>query len=80
MSERTIGHSRTVSTAIGHRPGWDAHGVSLVLGDTRTIARHDLQHWVAQPAPVVISLLFPVMTVLMFGYLFGGALIRSGRR
>lgn len=28
--------------------------------------------------PVVISLRFPVMTVLMFGYLFGGALSVPG--
>ncbi|MGH3692433.1 MAG: ABC transporter permease [Pseudonocardiaceae bacterium] len=52
--------------------------VASVLRDTWTITRRDLQHWVAQPAPVVISLLFPVMTVLMFGYLFGGALSVPG--
>lgn len=49
-----------------------------VLRDSWVITRRDLEHWVAQPAPVLISLLFPVMTVLMFGYLFGGALSVSG--
>jgi ABC-2 type transport system permease protein len=42
--------------------------------DTWTITRRDLAHWVRQPAPVVVGLLFPVMLVLMFGYLFGGAM------
>lgn len=51
---------------------------ATVLRDTWTITRRDLEHWVAQPAPIVISLLFPVMTVLMFGYLFGGALSVPG--
>jgi ABC-type multidrug transport system permease subunit len=41
--------------------------------DSWIIARCDLQHWTGQPAPVIISLLFPVLTLLMFGYLFGGA-------
>ncbi|HEX6522935.1 MAG TPA: ABC transporter permease [Streptosporangiaceae bacterium] len=45
-----------------------------LLRDTRTLTRRELDHWMAQPAPVIISLLFPVMTVLMFGYLFGGAM------
>lgn len=70
----------TVSTAIPTPAGGGpaATGAPRVLRDTWTITRRDLAHWVAQPAPVVISLLFPVMTVLMFGYLFGGALSVPG--
>ena len=67
----------TVSTAIPTPAGGGGPagtGAPRILRDTWTITRRDLAHWVAQPAPVVISLLFPVMTVLMFGYLFGGAL------
>ncbi|MFB9908790.1 ABC transporter permease [Allokutzneria oryzae] len=52
--------------------------MNKLAADTWTLTRRDLQHWVAQPAPVVIGLLFPVMTVLMFGYLFGGALTVPG--
>jgi ABC-2 type transport system permease protein len=51
---------------------------SRLLRDTRTISRRELDHWIAQPAPVIITLLFPVMTVLMFAYLFGGAIIVPG--
>lgn len=71
-----------VSTSTGYSAGRAAEvtadGAARVLRDTWTITRRDLEHWGAQPAPVVISLLFPVMTVLMFGYLFGGALSVPG--
>jgi ABC-2 type transport system permease protein len=46
--------------------------------DGWTITRRDLAHWARQPAPVVVGLLFPVMVVLMFGYLFGGAMSVPG--
>lgn len=49
------------------RLGW-------TLADAWTITLRDLQHWRLQPAPVIISWLFPVMTLLMFGGLFGGAI------
>jgi ABC-2 type transport system permease protein len=40
--------------------------------DAWTIAHRDLLHWARQPMSVIVGLLFPVMVVLMFGYLFGG--------
>jgi ABC-2 type transport system permease protein len=42
------------------------------LADGWTLTRRALTHWARQPAEVVVGLLFPVMTVLMFRYLFGG--------
>jgi ABC-type multidrug transport system permease subunit len=43
--------------------------------DTWTLIRRDLLHWVRQPAAVLANtLLFPIMIVLMFGYLLGGAM------
>jgi len=48
--------------------------VTTIVLDSWTITRRDLLHWRQQPAPVLIGLLFPVMIVLIFGYLFGGAL------
>jgi ABC-2 type transport system permease protein len=42
--------------------------------DAWTVTGRDLLHWARQPAPVVIALLFPVLLVVMFGYLFGGAI------
>jgi ABC-type multidrug transport system permease subunit len=48
------------------------------LADAWTVARRDLIHWVRQPFGIVVTLLFPVMLVLMFGYLFGGAMSLPG--
>jgi ABC-2 type transport system permease protein len=48
--------------------------VRWAMADSWVMARRDLLHWVRQPGPVVVGLLFPVLVVLMFGYLFGGAI------
>jgi ABC transporter DrrB family efflux protein len=42
------------------------------------MTRRDILHWLREPAPVIVGLLFPVMMVLMFGYLFGGAMAVPG--
>lgn len=44
------------------------------LADGWTVTRRDLLHWANQPVQVVVGLLFSVMVLLMFGYLFGGAM------
>ncbi|MBI5960419.1 MAG: ABC transporter permease [Chloroflexi bacterium] len=44
------------------------------LGDAWIITRRDLQHWRLQPGPVILGWVFPIMIVLMFGLLFGGAI------
>ena len=48
------------------------------VADGWTVTRRELQHRVRQPAPVIVNLLFPVLLVLMFGYLFGGAMTVPG--
>ncbi len=61
-----------IPQAIASRLGW-------AIMDTWVVTRRDLAHWVRQPGPVLASnLLFPVMIVLMFGYLLGGAMIVPG--
>lgn len=42
------------------------------------MTRRDLIHWVRQPFGLIVGLLFPVMLLLMFGYLFGGAMSVPG--
>ncbi|TDD60423.1 ABC transporter permease [Actinomadura darangshiensis] len=42
------------------------------VADGRTLTGRALAHWARQPGEVVLGLLFPVMVVLMMGYLFGG--------
>jgi ABC-2 type transport system permease protein len=44
------------------------------LRDTTTLTGRILRHWTQRPVPILIGLMFPVLTVLMFGYLFGGAM------
>jgi ABC-2 type transport system permease protein len=48
------------------------------LSDAWTITRRDLAHWARQPGLVAVGWLFPVMVVLMFGTLFGGAISTPG--
>jgi ABC transporter DrrB family efflux protein len=48
------------------------------VADGWTMTRRDLAHWVRRPAPVVASLLFPILLVLMFGFLLGGAITVPG--
>lgn len=53
-------------------------GIRWVLADAWTIALRFLRHWRQQPGPVLIGWLFPVLILLMFGGLFGGAIAAPG--
>src|SRR5579871_3230381 len=54
------------------RLGW-------AVTDAWVITRRDLAHWARQPGAVIANtLVFPVMIVLMFGYLLGGAMTVPG--
>jgi ABC-2 type transport system permease protein len=48
------------------------------LVDGWTMTRRDVLHWAREPAPVIVTLLFPVLMVVMFGFLFGGAMAVPG--
>ncbi len=43
--------------------------------DSWTVAGRDVAHWVRQPAVLAFALAFPVLMLLMFGYLFGGGFL-----
>ncbi len=43
-----------------------------VVSDSWTMTRRELAHWVRQPVQMVVGLVFPVMMLLMFGFLVGG--------
>jgi ABC-2 type transport system permease protein len=51
-----------------------AAGKASVLADAWVITQRDLRHWLREPWGVIIGWLFPVMSVLLFGGLFGGAI------
>ncbi|MDM4721396.1 ABC transporter permease [Micromonospora sp. WMMA1363] len=42
--------------------------------DAATLTGRILRHWRRRPVSIALGLLFPVLVVLMFGYLFGGAM------
>ena len=53
--------------------------VGWAIRDTWVITCRDLAHWRQQPGAVIANtLVFPVMIVLMFGYLLGGAMTVPG--
>ncbi|WP_028799085.1 ABC transporter permease [Streptomyces sp. 142MFCol3.1] len=45
---------------------------TYVLSDCWTMTRRELAHWARKPVQVLVVLVFPVMLLLMFGYLTGG--------
>ncbi|MEU5534934.1 ABC transporter permease [Streptomyces sp. NPDC020362] len=42
------------------------------LTDSWTMTRRELAHWARQPGQLLVALVFPVLLLLMFGYLIGG--------
>lgn len=60
-----------VHEGAARRLGW-------ALADGWTVALRDLQHWRRQPGQVAVGLLFPVLMVVMFGYVLGGGMSVPG--
>lgn len=53
--------------------------LSWAVTDSWTMTRRELAHWARQPFQVFVGLAFPVMLLLMFGYLMGGGSGIPGR-
>jgi ABC-2 type transport system permease protein len=53
-------------------------GPRWAVADTWTLTLRTFQHWARHPGMFVFGLVFPVFTLLMFGYLFGGAMTVPG--
>ncbi|WP_112469335.1 ABC transporter permease [Streptomyces triticisoli] len=62
----------TASTTDAVREGDGGNSVVLALSDFWTMTRRELAHWGRQPVQVAVGVVFPVMILLMFGYLIGG--------
>jgi ABC-2 type transport system permease protein len=67
-----------MTTASPTLPTTPLDRLRWAVADAWTVTGRDLLHWARQPAPVVVNLLFPVLMVVMFGYLFGGAISVPG--
>jgi ABC-2 type transport system permease protein/oleandomycin transport system permease protein len=65
-------------TAIAINPPSDAPGpltrARFAISDTLTISKRNLLVWARVPAYIVFTVIQPVMFVLMFRYVFGGAI------
>jgi ABC-2 type transport system permease protein/oleandomycin transport system permease protein len=65
-------------TAIAINPPSDAPGpitrARFAVSDTLTISRRNLLVWLRVPAYIVFTVIQPVIFVLMFRYVFGGAI------
>jgi ABC-2 type transport system permease protein len=48
------------------------------LADGWIVAKRDLMHWLRNPAQVLWGLLFPIVSVVMYGYVFGSAMTVAG--
>jgi ABC-2 type transport system permease protein len=48
--------------------------VRWAVADGWTVLLRSLTHWVREPGALLLGLLFPVLILLMFGYLLGGAM------
>ncbi|MFI6348555.1 ABC transporter permease [Streptomyces sp. NPDC050560] len=59
-----------ITAPSGHR--------ASAVRDTATLAGRILTHWRQRPVSILLGFLFPVLMVLMFGYLFGGAMSLPG--
>ncbi len=55
-----------------------ARRLRWAVSDTAVLTGRALAHWARRPAELLVGLLFPVLLVLMFGYLFGGAMTVPG--
>jgi ABC transporter DrrB family efflux protein len=67
-----------VATEVAYFEGYHRHGVGQRLRwsvhDALTLTRRDMLVWLRVPAFIVFTIVQPVMFVLLFRYVFGGAI------
>ena len=70
-----------VGRAAARRPPWwrrlSLRGLRAGITDARVVSARNLRHFVRQPDLLVFSTIQPIMFVLLFTYVFGGAIGRS---
>jgi ABC transporter DrrB family efflux protein len=75
--------AETSRVPSGSPAGWsrlthpDRWALRRAAGDTFVVTRRNLRHFVRQPQLLIFSTVQPIMFVLLFTYVFGGAIGRS---
>ncbi|WP_024874959.1 ABC transporter permease [Saccharomonospora piscinae] len=79
MTVPTTNHTTSASMPRpAEAPATGGSRLRWALADAWTVTRRDLIHWANQPGMLVANLLFSVLVLLMFGFLFGGAMAAPG--
>jgi ABC-2 type transport system permease protein len=68
----------TATVDVPPVPRTAAGRLRWALADAWTLTLRGLQHWVRQPLQIIAGLAFNIMLVVLFGYLFGGAMVIPG--
>jgi len=69
------GRIQLAQPSAWHRPGLpDPSALRRALGDTLVVTGRNLRHFVRQPQLLIFSTIQPIMFVLLFAYVFGGAI------
>ena len=75
--------AKTPRRPSGRPTGWmrlthlDPRAFRRAVGDTLVVTRRNLRHFVRQPQLLIFSTVQPIMFVLLFAYVFGGAIGRA---
>lgn len=59
-------------------PRTPAARLRWAIHDGLTVTRRDLTHWIRSPEEIFGGLMFPILSVLLFGYVFGSAMVVPG--
>lgn len=68
----------TSATVTAPTPSATGGGLRWTVADSLTLTQRNLAHWARNPGTLITSLMFNVLMVLIFGFLFGGALTVPG--
>ena len=78
MTTASVVAPGTAATAGGARPGGGGGRLRWVVQDAVTVTGRNLLHYVRIPGSLVFSGIQPIMFVLLFRYVFGGAINLRG--
>jgi ABC transporter DrrB family efflux protein len=67
----TAADHRTTRSPAFHRPS--LHGLRSAVTDASVVTGRNLRHFIRQPQLLIFSTIQPIMFVLLFAYVFGGA-------